>query len=160
MSAAGVVAERPFRLTGSVDPVGGWRGEHGFSAIGLLISLIILGLMAVVAVKALDRGGPGADADKTLNDIRSSVASASGQPTAPPTTEGGLPGISGAHIAACLADRATLDTAEQQAVATTGGPLSAADLFARGFLRQIPTDYRVVLTPGGGYQLQPVPPCS
>lgn len=121
-------------------------GEQGMSLVGMLLTLVILGGMAAIAVHALG----GDSTDPTGTGIPSALAPgllpASG---GDPVAEGGASAGAGpggpaalAHSASpavCMQDAATLESA-MSAASVTGGtfPTTLAELVAKGFLSELP----------------------
>lgn len=131
------------------------KGDGGLSLVSMLFTLVALGLMAAIAVKAVDgqesdRQGTGAllqqlaEQSQTQADM-SSGAQPSGAGPAGPAGPGGMMGA--ASITAC---NANVDLVEKAlgTMTATGQPLPATveELVARGGLSEAPVMRGYTLT--------------
>ena len=108
-------------------------GERGFSLVGTILVLVILGGMATVVVASL----PGRDPNLVIggsNAAPGASASAGSPAPRPPSL------IGSAAIAACQADERSIEEAVAAMHASTGRyPATVAEMVAGHWLTQSPT---------------------
>jgi hypothetical protein len=124
------------------------RGSKGSTALGLLLVVIVIGVGAALAASALSGG----DDDGTTSTTPSPPGSEA-EVASDPTDR--------AAAAACVADRLTIETAEDTYFLLNSVYADMPTLVAEDFLVDASAYHEVVLSEGGQrYELVPRPACA